>query len=118
VPYLLITFLQLVNCHVIPRLLILSTLLHFPPLNLRDQIASLFSQLRFIPPKKLLVLITLRLDQFVCVAVPENPESDIHQSDMFRRFQIEGSDNLVAIGGRTANDLGPDDSVLEPFRVI
>jgi hypothetical protein len=99
-------------------LLILSTLLHFPPLNLRDQIVSLFSQLRFGPLKKLLVLTALRLDQFFRVTVPENAESDIHESEMFQSFRIEGPDNLVAIGGRTVNDFGSDGSILEPFRPI
>jgi hypothetical protein len=47
------------------RLLIFSTLLHLPPLNLRDQIVSLFGDLRFGRLKKLLVLIAVRLDQFV-----------------------------------------------------
>jgi hypothetical protein len=93
-------------------------LLHFPPLNLRDEIISLFSQLRFGPLKKLLVLIVLHLDQFVRVAVPENSESDIHESEMFQPFRIEGPDNLVAIGSRTFNDLGADGSILEPFRPI
>jgi hypothetical protein len=77
------------------RLLILSTFFRFPPLNLRDRIASLLSQLRFGTLNKVLVLIALRLDEFVRVAIPANAESDIHESEMFRRFRIEGRTILL-----------------------
>jgi hypothetical protein len=72
--YLFDAFLQLANCHLVTRNVLLSTLARFRSRNLRKRIASLLGQLQFVPLKNLLVPLALRFDHFVRVTVPENTE--------------------------------------------
>jgi hypothetical protein len=55
--YLFDTCLQRANCHLVTRNVLLSTLAHFRPRNLRERIALFFRQPRFVPLKNLMVLL-------------------------------------------------------------